>query len=89
LSRECRSEARAVGPWNFADVTPRHVLGRFNGFLKSIILRVSEARDLGDVDRFAFYDHMKLFTAAPPDRCAGGRPLRLGHSSRTRPTPAS
>lgn len=43
------------------------MLGRFNGFAKSVILRVSEARDLGDVDRFAFYDHMKTYTAAPPD----------------------
>ena len=25
------------------------MLGRFNGFLKSVILRVNEARDLGDV----------------------------------------
>ena len=43
------------------------MLGRFNGFLKSVILRVSEARDLGEFDRFAFYDHMKALTAAPPD----------------------
>jgi hypothetical protein len=43
------------------------MLGRFNGFLKSVILRVNEARDLGDVDRFRFYDHMKAYTAAPPD----------------------
>lgn len=57
----------AVGPWNFAEVSPQHMLGRFNGFVKSVILRVSEARDLGDVDRFAFYDHMKTYTAAPPD----------------------
>jgi hypothetical protein len=57
----------AIGPWNFAEVSPQHMLGRFNGFLKSVILRVSEARDLGDVDRFAFYDHMKAYTAAPPD----------------------
>jgi hypothetical protein len=28
---------------------------------------VNEARDLGDVDRFKFYDHMKAYTAAPPD----------------------
>jgi len=41
--------------------------GGFNGFLKSVILRVSDARDLGDIDRFAFYDHMKVYTAAPPD----------------------
>ncbi|MXP27912.1 hypothetical protein GRI58_03630 [Porphyrobacter algicida] len=57
----------AIGPWNFAEVSPQHMLGRFNGFVKSVILRVSEARDLGEVDRFAFYDHMKTYTAAPPD----------------------
>jgi Family of unknown function (DUF5906) len=61
----------AVGPWNFIDVSPAHMLGRFNGYVKSVILRISEARDLGDVNRFAFYDHMKVYTAAPPDvlRC--------------------
>ncbi len=57
----------AVGPWNFSEVSPQHLLGRFNGFLKSVILRVSEARDLGEVNRFSFYDHMKAYTAAPPD----------------------
>ena len=57
----------AIGPWNFSEVSPQHLLGRFNGFVQSVILRVSEARDLGDVDRFAFYDHMKTYTAAPPD----------------------
>jgi hypothetical protein len=57
----------AVGPWNFVEVTPAHLMGRFNGFVKSVILRVSEARDLGDVDRYAFYDHLKAYTAAPPD----------------------
>lgn len=61
----------AVGPWNFKEVSPKHALGRFNDFVKSVILRVSEARDLGDVDRYSFYDHMKSYTAAPPDvlRC--------------------
>jgi hypothetical protein len=61
----------AVGPWNFQEVSPAHLLGRFNGFVKSVILRVSEARDLGDVDRYGFYEHMKTYTAAPPDvlRC--------------------
>ena len=58
---------QAVGPWNFFEVSPQHMLGRFNGFLKSVILRVNEARDLGDVNRFQFYDHMKAYTAAPPD----------------------
>ena len=58
---------QAVGPWNFFEVSPQQLLGRFNGFLKSVILRVNEARDLGDVNRFQFYDHMKAYTAAPPD----------------------
>jgi hypothetical protein len=57
----------AVGLWNFSEVSPQQILGRFNGFLRSVILRVSEARDLGEFDRFAFYDHMKAFMAAPPD----------------------
>jgi hypothetical protein len=58
---------RAVGPWNVSEVSPQHLLGRFNGFLKSVILRISEAHDLGEVNRFSFYDHMKAYTAAPPD----------------------
>ena len=45
---------RAVGPWNFAEVSPQQVLGRFNGFLKSVVLRISEAKDMGEVDRFKF-----------------------------------
>jgi hypothetical protein len=57
----------AIGPWNCQEASPQQILGRFNGFLKSVILRVSEARDLGEYDRFGFYDHMKTYTAAPPD----------------------
>jgi hypothetical protein len=61
----------AIGPWNFAEISPTHLLGRFNGFVKSVILRINEARDLGELDRFKFYDHLKAYTAAPPDvlRC--------------------
>jgi hypothetical protein len=57
----------AIGPWNFQETSPIQVLGRFNTFLKSVILRISEARDLGDSDRFKFYDHLKSYAAAPPD----------------------
>jgi hypothetical protein len=57
----------AVGRWNFEEVSPKQAMGRFNGFLKSVILRVSEARDLGEFDRFEFYDHMKNYITAPPD----------------------
>ena len=63
----------AVGAWNFNEVSPQQVLGRFNGFLKSVILRVSEARDLGEFDRFAFYDHMKSHHRGAARRAAGRR----------------
>ena len=56
-----------IGPWNFHEVSPTQMLGRFNSFAKSVILRVSEALDLGEIDRFKFYDHTKVYTAAPPD----------------------
>ena len=39
----------AVGPWNFAEVSPQQLLGRF---LKSVLLRISEMKDMGEVDRF-------------------------------------
>jgi hypothetical protein len=58
---------RGIGHWNFQEVQAQQVLGRFNGFLKNAILRINEARDLGTADRFKFYDHLKAYTAAPPD----------------------
>jgi hypothetical protein len=57
----------AVGPWNFHEVSPTHLLGDFNGYAKSGILRINEARDLGGVNRFSFYDKTKIYNAAPPD----------------------
>jgi len=62
---------QAVGPWNFHEVAPPMLLGAFNGYIKSVVLRVSEARDMGDVNRYALYEHMKTLLAAPPDtlRC--------------------
>jgi hypothetical protein len=56
----------AVGPHNFREVSPPQLLGRFNSFLKAVVIRVSEVRDLGDYTRFAFYEHMKPLLASPP-----------------------
>jgi hypothetical protein len=58
---------RAIGPWNFQETTPRGMSGQFNGYLKAVALRISEAHDLGDTDRFSFYEQMKNVTASPPD----------------------
>jgi hypothetical protein len=57
----------AIGAWNCQEASPTQILGRFNGFLRSVILRVSEAHDLGEFDRYQFYDHMKGYIAAPPE----------------------
>jgi hypothetical protein len=57
----------AIGPWNFKEITPEQALQRFNAFLKSVILRINEARDLGEHDRFALYERLKAIIAAPPD----------------------
>jgi hypothetical protein len=59
---------RAVGPWNGQEESPRTILERqFNGYLKAVILRISEARDLGEGERYTFYEHMKAIIASPPD----------------------
>ncbi len=61
----------AVGPWNFSEVNPAQLLGRFNPHVKSVILRLSEAHDLGDIDRYTLQERLKTLIAAPPDvlRC--------------------
>ena len=56
----------AIGSWNCRETSPQQILGDFNGFVEGVIVRVSEARDLGERDRFRFYEHMKTYAAAPP-----------------------
>jgi hypothetical protein len=58
---------RAVGPWNCKEVSPTNLLGRFNGYLKAVVCRVSELRDLGDFNKYQLYERTKNFLAAPPD----------------------
>ena len=57
----------AVGQWNWKEVSPQKLFGRFNEFVKSVVLRVNEAHDLGEFDRYSFYDRTKVYAAAPPD----------------------
>ncbi len=56
-----------VGPWNFREVSPTDITSTYNDFMRSVVLRISEARDLGDVNRYAFYESTKTIMAAPPD----------------------
>jgi Bifunctional DNA primase/polymerase, N-terminal len=58
---------RAVGAWNFKEVLPAEMFETFNPFVRCVVLRISEAKDMGDVSRFDFYEHTKSYLAAPPD----------------------
>jgi hypothetical protein len=56
-----------VGHWNWAESSQSEILGsQFNPYAKSVVLRISEARDHGP-DRFKFYEATKTLIAAPPD----------------------
>ena len=56
-----------VGPWNFREVSPQDIMSNYNDYMRCVVLRISEAHDLGDINRYAFYDHMKTILATPPD----------------------
>jgi len=58
--------SRAVGPWNFRNIPPHAVAGQFNAFLQSVVVLITELRDLGDTNRVAFYEASKIILAAPP-----------------------
>jgi hypothetical protein len=58
---------RAIGPWNFKEVAPKNIFDAFNPWRRAVILRVSEAKDMGEVTRFELYDGTKTLMAAPPD----------------------
>jgi hypothetical protein len=57
----------SVGHWNFREASPVDIMGRWNDPLRSVFLRINEIHDLGDIDRYAFYERTKGFLAAPPD----------------------
>lgn len=57
----------AVGGSNVSDISPGNLLGQFNGWAASVVTVISEARDLGESDRFKFYEASKAVLAAPPD----------------------
>lgn len=58
---------QAIGEWNFREVSPAGMLERFNPYLKAVVLRISEAHDRGENNRYAFYEHTKTLLAAPPN----------------------
>jgi len=61
---------RTVGEWNFKNIKLNHLISKNNEFLKSLIVRLSEARDVGEhgtSDLYRLNDHVKDMLATPPD----------------------
>lgn len=63
----CEPLKRGVGPWNWSEISPSQLVGAFNPWRKSVVVRLSEIHDLGETNRFAFYEATKTLAAAPPD----------------------
>jgi hypothetical protein len=60
----------AVGPWNFRELTPMQLISKNNEFLRAIVVRLSEARDMGEqgrIDRYGMHDHTKNMLVTPPE----------------------
>jgi hypothetical protein len=60
----------AVGPWNFHEISPTNLMDTYNPFAKAVVLRMNEVHDLGDggrADRYALYERIKTYAAAPPN----------------------
>ena len=58
---------RALGNWNCYEAKPTTIMSAFNGYMRSILLTINETRDLGEVKRIDFYNHMKDVIASPPE----------------------
>lgn len=60
---------KAIGTWNVETAGPKDMMSDdWNYFIRSVILLINEAMDLGTAGkRYTFYEHMKKYTAAPPD----------------------
>lgn len=56
-----------LGSWNVSNIDPADLLGTFNAFLKSQLLRISEARELTDGNRYTVYAKLKPITTTPPE----------------------
>jgi hypothetical protein len=58
----------AIGPSNFKEVDPKTILeSQFNGWAQGVLLRVSEAKNLGDTNRYKLHEAMKTLITAPPE----------------------
>jgi hypothetical protein len=61
---------QAIGPWNMGECNPPNLFEDYTAsFLQRVILRVNEARDMGEgrINRYDFYEGTKTMMADPPE----------------------
>lgn len=56
-----------VGPGNWQEISPTQMAARFNGWAKTVMLRISEAYNQGQKEAQSFYELSKPLFAGPPD----------------------
>lgn len=61
--------APAIGVWNVANISPSALDERFNEFAKSSLVRISEAADLQEGNKWTFNERVKVLISGNPDYC--------------------
>jgi hypothetical protein len=59
-----------LGTWNVKNIKLNHLVSKNNEFIKALIVRLCEVRDVGEhgaADLYRLNDHMKDMLATPPD----------------------
>lgn len=57
----------AIGHWNIANIEPGDLDTSFNEYASAVLVRVSEAANLHDMNKWAFNERMKVLIAGTPD----------------------
>lgn len=57
----------AIGSWNVAEIEPANLESPYNNHVASTLIRISEAANLADFNRWAFNEKIKTLIAGNPD----------------------
>lgn len=59
----------AIGAWNVANIEPSAFESGFNEYAAATLVRISEAANLHDMNKWAFNERTKVLIAGSPDVC--------------------
>lgn len=59
--------AKAIGPWNIANIDPGDVESNFNEYAAAVLVRINEASNTQDVNKWRFNEDIKTLIAGGPD----------------------